>query len=111
MEDKRAMHERHLAQCNGHVAQGNGQIANQRAIIAALKAAGRSLSAATNFLDVLLDTQAAHERHRERILKELKAPAKRNAPRLSCRAEGLGAEGQRDTGFEVGRGAREINVR
>jgi hypothetical protein len=61
-----------LADANFHVAQGNEHIARQRELIAKLEHNGHDTIAACEVLDVFLDSQILHERHRNNITSDHK---------------------------------------
>jgi hypothetical protein len=68
---ERSALERDLAQTRRHVALGERHLRRQRALIARLNWLGRDATAADDFLALLLSTQASHEEHRDRLIKEL----------------------------------------
>jgi hypothetical protein len=83
-----------LADANFHVAQGNKHIARQRRLIAKLEHNGHDTIAAREVLDVFLDSQILHERHRDNVLatQEVRRPI--SAPDKFPGAVSIG----RDTG-------------
>jgi hypothetical protein len=61
-----------FADVNFHVAHGNEHIARQRRLIAKLEQNGHNSIVAHEVLDVFLDVQILHKRHRDNILGDLK---------------------------------------
>jgi hypothetical protein len=62
---------RDLAMVERHVARGLEMIAEQRNRILLLEKHGRDLYLANDVLKRLLETQALHEQHRDRLRQEL----------------------------------------
>lgn len=61
--------ETELEMVQRHVADGKRHIADQRALIVELEGAGADTEVAETMLANLLDTQALHLQHLERVLK------------------------------------------
>ena len=83
-----------LADANFHVAQGNEHIARQRRLIAKLEHNGHDTIAAREVLDVFLDSQILHERHRDNVLatQEIRRPI--SAPEQFPGTVSIGRTGQ-----------------
>ncbi len=60
-----------LGHVRRHVASGKRCIERQRDLIARLQRNRRDTTAANEFLALLLDVQALHVDHRDRLIKEL----------------------------------------
>src|SRR5262245_5514280 len=67
----RDMLVQHLAQTEKHITQGQEHITRQQEIIAKLQSEGRDASPSIALLETFLETQRAHELHRDRILSDL----------------------------------------
>jgi hypothetical protein len=94
----------HLDETNGHLARGERRIARQRARIAEAERAGDETDSSVEFLNALLETQARHERHRERLVSELERHRRQLLKELARRA-GIGLVDNRQrakTGSQVG---------
>jgi hypothetical protein len=74
MDDNLLLEREHLAQADRHIAEAKNRIARQKEAIERLKQDGHETDLAEKWLDILEDTLATFERHREIILKRLKEP-------------------------------------
>jgi hypothetical protein len=72
MDDNLSLEREHLAQADRHIAEAKNHIAHQKEFIERLKQDGHETDLV--WLDILEDTLATFERHREIILKRLKEP-------------------------------------
>ena len=78
----REMILRQLEQAERHVADGRASIEKQERLIAQLERDGLDATEATRLLEMLLDTQALHERH----LKTIQAEMEENIGNESARS-------------------------
>jgi hypothetical protein len=62
----------HLTKLDGHIARIDELIANQRDVVAKLNGDGRGAIAASNLLDRLLEAQVLYQRHRTRVVAQLR---------------------------------------
>jgi hypothetical protein len=60
--------QQHLVEIERHIARGVVHLARQRELIAELDRAGHDTEEARAILDSLMETQALHQQHRERLL-------------------------------------------
>ncbi len=68
----RAQEQKHLAQATGHIAELKVQIVRQRAIVKYALDTGQPSEMAESLLHALEESLGAFEKHRERILNQVK---------------------------------------
>jgi hypothetical protein len=62
----------HLTKLDGHIARIDELIANQRDVVAKLNGEERAAISANNLLDRLLEAQVLYQKHRTRVVAQLR---------------------------------------